>query len=423
MIYSSSKRVTVTTSQVIVLALLLIAGLAAANPSGPTIVSGQATFSTQGNVLTVTNTPGTIINWQRFGLNSLEVTQFVQQSSSSTVLNRVIGRESSPINGTLASNGQVFLINPNGVVFGPTAQVNLPSLTVSTGQISDGAFLAGATTPVDGGTAIITPLNIGMFAGQYVPELAGIAFSPPPSPGSQGNTTVNPGMTDIRLSPPPSVGSSGSSGAGAISVGGNASSGTAGVSVSANFSATQVEVPITAVSVGVVPIGSNVPIFSGPGTTSVFIGAGTPNAVNPSGAAGLSYNANAVTGTVSFANAVTGSSAVGVAPNTAVTITTSSNPSGIGSLGNPIAATGATSSTIVGSAANSGGTIASFAGPPSVGSSGGSVATTKNSAVDDSAGTSNRTATVGLGNTPPAGGASVTAATTFMALEKREPLY
>ncbi|MBI2509410.1 MAG: hypothetical protein HYV99_05425, partial [Betaproteobacteria bacterium] len=61
--------------------------LALANPTAPTVARGQATFAAQGNVLTVTNTPGSVINWQSFSIASQEITRFLQQSAASAVLN------------------------------------------------------------------------------------------------------------------------------------------------------------------------------------------------------------------------------------------------------------------------------------------------------------------------------------------------
>jgi filamentous hemagglutinin family protein len=40
-------------------------------------------------------------------------------------LNRVLGTDGSRILGQLNANGQVFILNPNGVLFGANAQVNV----------------------------------------------------------------------------------------------------------------------------------------------------------------------------------------------------------------------------------------------------------------------------------------------------------
>ena len=132
------------------LALLLAAGHSAANPTGPTVVNGTATFSTSGNALQITNSPNVIINWQSVSIPLTNTTRFIQQSSTSAVLNRVISSNSSMIYGALQSNGQVFIVNPNGVYFGASAQVSTASLTVTTGQFSDASFLSGSSFPADG---------------------------------------------------------------------------------------------------------------------------------------------------------------------------------------------------------------------------------------------------------------------------------
>ena len=114
-----------------------------ANPLNPNVTAGQASFNSQGNTLTVTNTPGTIINWQDFSIGANEATRFVQQSASSAVLNRITGGLPSNIFGVLQSNGQVFLINPSGIVFGAGATIDVSGLVASTLNLSDADFLAG----------------------------------------------------------------------------------------------------------------------------------------------------------------------------------------------------------------------------------------------------------------------------------------
>ncbi|MBI4937132.1 MAG: filamentous hemagglutinin N-terminal domain-containing protein [Nitrosomonadales bacterium] len=116
---------------------------AQANPAGGAVISGQASFAASGNTLTVTNTPGAIIHWQGFSIDANEITRFAQQSASSTVLNRVVTANPSNILGSLQSNGRVFLINPNGIVFGQGATVDVAGLVASTLNLSDADFQAG----------------------------------------------------------------------------------------------------------------------------------------------------------------------------------------------------------------------------------------------------------------------------------------
>ena len=122
---------------------LAFAGPVVANPVGPTVTAGQATIQTQGNALTVTNSPGAIIQWQGFSIRADEVTRFVQQSALSSVLNRVIGGIPSEILGKLSSNGRVYLINPSGITFGSGSQIDVGGLVASSLHMSDADFLAG----------------------------------------------------------------------------------------------------------------------------------------------------------------------------------------------------------------------------------------------------------------------------------------
>jgi filamentous hemagglutinin family protein len=131
----------------LLLALCYLAGpavqTAQAAPALPQVVNGQATFNQQGNVFSITNTPGAIINWQSFNIGAGEVTRFIQQSSDSAVLNRIVGQDPTRILGALQSNGKVFLINPNGILFGQGSRVDVNGLVASTLNLSDADFLAG----------------------------------------------------------------------------------------------------------------------------------------------------------------------------------------------------------------------------------------------------------------------------------------
>lgn len=121
----------------------LASNAAWANPNGATVTSGSAAITSSGSTLTVTNSPNTIINWHDFSIGTGETTQFIQQSATSAVLNRVTGGDPSLILGTLQSNGRVFLINPAGIVFGAGSVVDVAGLVASTLNIEDGDFLAG----------------------------------------------------------------------------------------------------------------------------------------------------------------------------------------------------------------------------------------------------------------------------------------
>jgi len=122
---------------------MAIASPAYANPTGMSVVAGQATAQTIGNLMQITNTPGAILNWQQFNIDAGQTTQFIQQNAASQVFNRVTGGDVSQILGTLQSNGQVFLINPAGVFFGQGAVIDTAGFLASTLAASDTDLLNG----------------------------------------------------------------------------------------------------------------------------------------------------------------------------------------------------------------------------------------------------------------------------------------
>lgn len=128
---------------VVGVAMVMIEGKALANGTMPSVVAGQANFSAQGNELSITSSRGTIINWQSFSIAAHEATRFLQQNASSSVLNRGVGADPSRILGSLSSNGQVFLINPAGILVDQGARIDVAGLVASTLNLSDHDFLAG----------------------------------------------------------------------------------------------------------------------------------------------------------------------------------------------------------------------------------------------------------------------------------------
>lgn len=128
--------------------LLNLLGLpeAFALPSDGKIVNGQGSINTSvdGKHMTIDQQSQKLIaHWNGFDIAADERVSFQQQNSNAIALNRVLGNDGSKILGKLDANGKVFLINPNGVMFGKTAQVNVGGLVASTLDISDKDFLDG----------------------------------------------------------------------------------------------------------------------------------------------------------------------------------------------------------------------------------------------------------------------------------------
>jgi filamentous hemagglutinin family protein len=116
-----------------------------ANPTGGSVVAGSAKITGQGTGAVLINQASNtiIINWRSFSINSGETTSFLQPGANSAALNRVLGGQTSLINGTLSANGQVYLINGNGVIVGPGGVISAGAFTASTRDLANADFLSG----------------------------------------------------------------------------------------------------------------------------------------------------------------------------------------------------------------------------------------------------------------------------------------
>lgn len=152
----------------VALCAALLASGAWAGPSGGSVSAGSGSISQSGATTTITQgSQNLAINWASFGVAAGERVNFVQPGASAIALNRVIGTERSVINGTLSANGQVWILNPNGVLFGNTASVNVGGLVASTLSLSDADFLAGKRSFGANGSQG-TVVNQGSLTGGYV---------------------------------------------------------------------------------------------------------------------------------------------------------------------------------------------------------------------------------------------------------------
>src|SRR5207237_185022 len=111
-----------------------------------TVVGGSATIQGQGtNSLTVNqSSQNAIINWQTFNLSTGDTAIFNQPNSAAVVLNRVIGGQGpSYLDGTLKANGHVFIVNGDGILFGPHSTINTAGFLATTNNIHDSDFMVG----------------------------------------------------------------------------------------------------------------------------------------------------------------------------------------------------------------------------------------------------------------------------------------
>ncbi|EPA9860358.1 filamentous hemagglutinin N-terminal domain-containing protein, partial [Escherichia coli] len=163
------------------MALSLLSGMimmanpvTAANlPTGGQIVAGSGSIQTpSGNQMNIhQNSQNMVANWNSFDIGKGNTVQFYQPNSSAVALNRVVGGGESKIMGNLKANGQVFLVNPNGVLFGKDASVSTSGFVASTRDIKNDDFMNRRYTFSGGQKAGAEIVNQGALttnAGGYI---------------------------------------------------------------------------------------------------------------------------------------------------------------------------------------------------------------------------------------------------------------
>jgi filamentous hemagglutinin family protein len=150
-------------------------------PTGGVITAGSGSIAQAGALTTITQaSPRLSLTWSSFNIPAQDTVDFVQPSASAIAVNRILDVNGTQILGQLNANGQVYLINPNGIVFGPGAEVNVGGLVASTLAL-DAASLPGDAQSFSGdgtgggaaGTGtIIKPGAIQAASGGYVALLA-----------------------------------------------------------------------------------------------------------------------------------------------------------------------------------------------------------------------------------------------------------
>ena len=128
----------------LLLLLMVLIPSAHAGPSGGEIVGGAGSISQSGANTTINQTSQNMaIDWQSYNVNVNERVQYIQPNTSSISLNRILSQSGSTIAGRIDANGQVILVNPNGVFFTPTAIVNVGGIIASGLNIQPNDFMNG----------------------------------------------------------------------------------------------------------------------------------------------------------------------------------------------------------------------------------------------------------------------------------------
>ncbi len=147
----------------------------AANAANATVVGGAGTVATTGLATTINQTSQRLaIDWTQLSTAANEALRFNQPNAQAIALNRIIGSSPSLFLGSLTANGQVFILNPNGILFGAGSQVNVGGIVASTLSMSNTSFMAGSNTFTNsGGTgSVVNQGTMTTAQGGYLALLA-----------------------------------------------------------------------------------------------------------------------------------------------------------------------------------------------------------------------------------------------------------
>ena len=136
----------------------LIPQVAAAAPTGGEVVFGGATIPPTSSDMNITSSnPNNVITWRDYSIAQGERVRYDNGAKTNNYLNIVTGANTSNINGTIEGGKDVYIVNPNGVIFGKTASVNVGNLYVSTQETST----VGAEAFETSGTAPLSTTAVG----------------------------------------------------------------------------------------------------------------------------------------------------------------------------------------------------------------------------------------------------------------------
>ena len=157
-------------------------------PQGGEITSGSGSIQTPNAQTTVVNQQSQTlsINWQSLNLSADELLRFEQPSSEAAALNYIFDQQPSEILGRIEANGRVFLMNPNGIVFGESARINVGALVAGSLQVDFDSLNDNGEFSFTTGTGLVEN------AGQIVVQEGG-------SVALVGQTVVNSGTISARL--------------------------------------------------------------------------------------------------------------------------------------------------------------------------------------------------------------------------------
>jgi filamentous hemagglutinin family protein len=191
MFFNHHRKLLLATTAIIA----IIPAFSNALPTGGSVSSGTASISTSGSTTTVNQSSSkAVINWTGFNTTNGQTVNFSdQQGSASITLNRVSGGATT-FDGSLTSNGSVWVINPNGVLIGSTGKVSTAGFLATTSNITDSNFMNGTYNFTPGGGSVGATVS---NAGNITVAGAGLAALVAPNVANSGTISAKAGTITL----------------------------------------------------------------------------------------------------------------------------------------------------------------------------------------------------------------------------------
>ena len=177
--------------------MLTYAMTATSTPHGGSVVAGSATISrpSVGNEVIDQTSERAVINWNSFNIGTNATVNFEQPDAGALTVNRVTGSSTNPaqILGTMKSNGQIMILDQNGVLFGSAAVINVGGIIASTGNVDNNQVMSGSNSINITGIGSGSVIN----QGQITAAQGGLVALVAPSVTNSGIITANMGRVEL----------------------------------------------------------------------------------------------------------------------------------------------------------------------------------------------------------------------------------
>jgi filamentous hemagglutinin family protein len=135
--------------------------LACAHPTQPMVIRGNANFEMNGTSLIIHTSDKTHIYWDDFSIAENELLEIVQPSADSKTVIQVEGPLPSVIAGILKTNGQLYLINPQGLKIDPNGFIDAEGFLATTFPTCVCTLLDNVEDPIFQGQSLAPIVNQG----------------------------------------------------------------------------------------------------------------------------------------------------------------------------------------------------------------------------------------------------------------------